>query len=97
MPKGYWIAQMDVTDAEGYEAYRRANALAFSKYGGRFLVRGGASTPAEGTPRSRTVVIEFGSYETALACYHSPEYAEAKALREGRSVGELVIVEGYEG
>ena len=41
LPKGYWIAHVDVTDPEGYKAYIAANAAAFAKFGGRFLVRGG--------------------------------------------------------
>ena len=51
----------------------------------------------EGAARSRTVVIEFKDYDTALACYRSPEYAEAIRLRAPASVGDLVIVEGYDG
>ena len=39
MAKGYWIAHLDVTDPEGYKEYQAANAVAFRKYGGRFLVR----------------------------------------------------------
>lgn len=97
MAKGYWIAQMDVTDPEGYDAYRKAVALPLSKYGGRFLVRGGALNVVEGDLPKRAVVIEFGDYETALACYNSPEYQAAKALRESASVGMLSIVEGYDG
>jgi uncharacterized protein (DUF1330 family) len=86
MPKGYWIARVDVSDPAGYQEYVAANAAAFSKYGARFVVRGGRSEAPEGTPRSRNVVLEFKDYDTALACYHSPEYTAARALREGRSV-----------
>ncbi len=97
MTKGYWVAFADVHDPEGYKAYIAANAVAFAKYGARFLVRGGAYEAPEGTPKPRTVVIEFPSYEAALACYRSPEYAEAIALRKGKSVMDLVIVQGYAG
>ena len=97
MPKGYWIARLDVTDPEGYKAYVAANAAAFSKYGAKFLVRGGRSEAPEGTPRGRNVVLEFADYDTAVACYHSPEYKAAKALRDGKSTGELLIIEGYDG
>jgi uncharacterized protein (DUF1330 family) len=96
MPKGYWIAHVDVADPDGYKAYVAANAAAFSKYGARFLVRGGRSEVPEGTARARTVVLEFKDYETAVACYHSPEYAAAKALRIGHAVADLQIIEGYE-
>ena len=61
------------------------------------LTRGGASEAVEGSFRSRVVVIEFKDYATALACYHSPEYAKAKALRTAHSVADVVVVEGYDG
>ncbi|PIE15632.1 MAG: hypothetical protein CSA68_06330 [Rhodobacterales bacterium] len=96
MAKAYWIGQISVQDAAGYEAYRQANAAAFDKYGAKFLVRGGAQTVAEGQANPRSVVIEFADLQTALACYHSPEYQAAKALRDPVSHGNLVIVEGYE-
>ena len=97
MAKGYWVAFADVSDPEGYKAYIAENAKAFRKYGGRFLTRGGKSESPEGQPRSRAVVIEFASYADAIACYRSPEYAKAMALRAGKSVMDLSIVEGYGG
>ena len=95
--KAYWIARVDVTDPEGYKLYVAANAVAFRKFGAKFLARGGRSEAVEGTSRARNVVIEFKDYDTALACYHSPEYAEAIALRQGKSVADVLIVEGYSG
>jgi uncharacterized protein (DUF1330 family) len=97
MAKGYWVAFADVNDPEGYKAYVAENAKAFKKYGGRFLTRGGAYEAPEGKPRSRTVVIEFPTYEAAAQCYRSPEYAKAMELRQGKSVMDLSIVQGYDG
>lgn len=97
MPKGYWVAHVDVRDPQAYEAYRQANAVAFAKYGARFIVRGGAQQVREGTAKGRTVVIEFDSLATAQACYDSPEYQAAKALRDPVSSGDMVIVEGWDG
>lgn len=97
MARGYWVAFADVNDPDGYKAYIDENAKAFRKFGGRFLARGGRYEAAEGKPRSRTVVIEFPSYAAAVECYHSPEYAKAMALRQGKSVMDLSIVEGYDG
>ncbi len=97
MPKAYWIAQVDVTVPEGYKAYIAENARAFRKYGARFLVRGGTAEVPEGHVRQRNVVIEFPSLQAAHDCYHSPEYAVAMALRQGKSVMDLAIVEGYDG
>ncbi len=97
MAKGYWIAHVDVADAEAYKAYQSANAVAFAKYGARFLVRAARSELKEGALRSRHVVIEFPDYATAVACYDSNEYRRALALRQPVSQGDVVIVEGYDG
>lgn len=97
MAKGYWVAHGLVHDPVAYEAYRQANAEAFTKYGARFLVRGGQSQLTEGAAKPRCVVIEFDSYQTALACHASPEYQRAKALRDPVSEVDLVIVEGWDG
>ncbi|WP_346842175.1 DUF1330 domain-containing protein [Metapseudomonas otitidis] len=93
--KAYWIAHVDVGDADQYSQYTQRAPAAFARYGARFLARGGRSEALEGrdTPQ-RSVVIEFDSYEQALACYHSPEYQEARRHREGVARAEVIIVEG---
>ena len=95
--KGYWVAQVDVTDPEQYKAYVAANGAAFRKFGARFLTRGGASETVEGKVRARVVVLEFKDYATALECYRSPQYQAAKALRDKASLGDVVVIEGYDG
>ena len=95
--KGYWVVHVDVSDPEGYKAYMAANAEPFRKYGAKFLVRGGAFEAVEGKTRSRNVVLEFKDYATALACYRSPEYAKAIALRQGNAVADIIVIEGYDG
>jgi uncharacterized protein (DUF1330 family) len=97
MPKGYWIGRVDVADTEKYKAYVQANAVAFKKFGAKFLVRGGRFENPEGTSRSRNVVIEFPTYQAALDCWKSPEYQEALKLRVPVSTIDLVIIEGYDG
>lgn len=97
MPKGYWIARVDVHDAETYKAYVAANAEAFAAYGARFLVRAGRFENPEGSSRSRNVVLEFPSYQAALDCWRSPAYQAAIALRKPVSEVDLVIIEGYDG
>jgi uncharacterized protein (DUF1330 family) len=97
MAKGYWIGRVDVTDAEAYKRYVTANAKAFAKYGARFLVRGGTFEAVEGKARSRNVVIEFPSYDAAIDCYRSPEYAEALAIRLDAGIADILVIEGYDG
>ena len=96
MPKAYWIARVDVRDAEGYKDYVAAAKLAFDRFGAKFLARGGASDVVEGPGRARNVVIEFASLKTAQDCYHSPEYQRAAAIRQKYADGEIVLVEGVD-
>jgi len=97
MTKGYWIVRVDIANLEAFKAYVAANAAPLSKYGARFLVRGGRHEIAEGTSRSRNTVVEFPSYQAALDCWKSPEYQQAIKLRQHVSTMDLVIIEGCEG
>jgi uncharacterized protein (DUF1330 family) len=96
MPKGYWIARVDIRDAARYPDYVAAAKPAFEKYGAKFLARGGAYHKLEGEVRARNVVIEFPSLQAAHDCYHSPEYQIAAAIRQQVADAEMVIVEGVE-
>ena len=71
MAKGYWIAHVEVTDPDGYKKYVAANAVAFAKFGARFLVRGGQHVIARAEAKTRQVVIQFPDYTAALACLDS--------------------------
>jgi len=95
--KGYWIGHVDVDDPEGYKLYMVANQAPFGEFGARYLVRGGACEVPEGAARARTVVLEFPSFEAALACYRSPGYQAAKKLRDGKGTADIAVVEGYDG
>lgn len=97
MPKGYWIARVDVKNEEAYKPYTVANGPIFKKFGGHFVVRGGPCEVLEGTARARNVVIEFPDYATALACYRSPEYQENMKIRQANAVTDLIVIEGYDG
>lgn len=95
--KGYWIVHITVTDAARYPEYVAADSPVIAVHGGTFLVRAGRYEAPEGSARERHVVIEFPSYEAALACYHSPAYQAAAKLRQAYAQSELVIVEGFSG
>jgi uncharacterized protein (DUF1330 family) len=92
---GYLVAEVDITDAEAYEVYKRIVPESVAAHGGRFLVRGGAVVPKEGgwDPK-RLVVIEFASLAAAQKFYDSPEYARALAIRLKATNSRLVLVEG---
>ena len=88
---------LDVTDPEAYKAYPPALLAHLAKFGTRFVVRGGSREVPEGMVRGRTAVVEFPSFDAAMACYRSPDYVPVKKLRQGSADIDLVIVEGYDG
>ena len=92
---GYVIADVDVTDPELFAEYRKLVSATVEQYGGKYLARGGESVVVEGdwTP-SRTVVIEFESFEQAKAWYHSDEYAPALKMRLESANSSVLIVDG---
>ncbi|MFN7101175.1 MAG: DUF1330 domain-containing protein [Pseudorhizobium sp.] len=94
MPKGYWIARVDVRDAERYKDYVATAKPAFERFGANFLARGGHFTELEGQARTRNVVIEFPSLQAAVDCYNSPEYQAAAKIRQEVADAEMVVVEG---
>jgi uncharacterized protein (DUF1330 family) len=96
MPKGYWIARVDVKDPERYKDYVATAKPAFEAHGAKFLARGGAYHAMEGKARGRNVVIEFESVERAKACYNSEQYQKAAAIRQSCADAEMVIVEGVD-
>ena len=93
--RAYLVADVDVTDPDGYERYKQLSSAAVDLYGGRFLVRGGPVEVLEGEVEPhRLVVIEFDSAEAVHRWYHSPEYAQARGVRQATSTGWFVVVEG---
>ena len=91
----YVVAEVEVTEPAVYEEYRKLVPATIAKYGGRFLVRGGAVEVKEGAWQpKRLVVLEFDSMEQARKWYHSPEYAPALALRAKAARSKVLLVEG---
>jgi len=94
MPKAYWIARVSVRDQQRYPEYLSDARPAFEKFDANFIVRGGAYDVMEGTARDRNVVVEFRDHTTAMACYQSPEYQAAKAIRQKYADADFIIIEG---
>lgn len=91
----YVIVDTDVHDPEQYERYKAASPGAIAAAGGRFVARGGELAVLEGDWRpKRLVLLEFPDLEAARRWYDSPEYREARRLREGAAVLQMVAVEG---
>jgi uncharacterized protein (DUF1330 family) len=92
----YWVARAKVNNPDQYKKYTERVPGILQKFGGRILARGGRFRILEGSEKfHRFVVIEFPSFEKAVACYESVEYVEAALHRkkDGASELEIVIVE----
>ncbi|HET9576834.1 MAG TPA: DUF1330 domain-containing protein [Usitatibacter sp.] len=94
----YVLAEIEITNPDGYKEYTSHVPDTIAKYGGRFLVRGGNAEVLEGEwPQHRRVLIEFPSMEQAKRWWDSPEYAKPKALRRANSHGRLILMDGAPG
>jgi uncharacterized protein (DUF1330 family) len=92
---GYVIAEIWVTDAQKFEVYRGQVAATIGQYGGKYLVRGGATETVEGDwEPQRLVILQFESVERAREWYYSPEYGGPMQLRHQAATSNVVFVEG---
>jgi len=91
----YVLAEVNITNPEGYKEYTQVVPATIARYGGKFLARGGAVHPLEGEwPQCRRVLIEFPTVEAARQWWDSPEYEKPKAMRRANSDGRLLLIEG---
>ena len=95
MPSAYILANVDVTDAQQYEQYKKLSSHAMQAHGAEVCVRGGKVDVLEGdwSPQ-RVVLLKFPTAEAARRFYDSPEYAAAKQARQGAAVMRMVLIEG---
>ena len=91
----YVIVEISIHDAAIYERYKLLAPATLAIYGGKYLVRGGDTTVLEGTWNpTRVVILEFASAEAVKRWWSSPEYAEAKALRQSCTHTNMLILDG---
>jgi uncharacterized protein (DUF1330 family) len=92
---GYLIAEIEVHDPALFEEYRKQVPATIARYGGKYLVRGGATDTIEGGwAPARVVVLEFPSLEQARKWYHSPEYEPLLAMRLRAAKSKAILAEG---
>ena len=93
----YAIVEIEVTDPELYELYRQRVPPIVARYGGEYLVRGGAVTVQEGDwEPKRVVVLRFPDRSAAQAFFDGPDYAPVKAIRFQSARSRTIIVDGVD-
>ncbi|MCU0358868.1 MAG: DUF1330 domain-containing protein [Cyclobacteriaceae bacterium] len=94
----YVIVDVTVTDPVLYEQYKKLTPGSIAPYGGKFIVRGGATETLEGDWHpQRIVVLEFPDMENAKTWYNSDAYRAAREIRWNASTGRILLVEGFDG
>jgi uncharacterized protein (DUF1330 family) len=92
---GYIIVDIEVTDAVGYEQYKALAGATVEKYGGQYIVRGGAAETLEGDWKpKRLVILKFESVARAKEWLNSSEYREPRKMRHRTANSNMVVVEG---
>ena len=94
MAKGYWIVHITVTDRRSIRAISKLPNFPLRRLALSFSCAAALSWLQKNAARGRHVVIEFETYERAIACYKSADYQDAMKLRRAYAQSEIVIVEG---
>ncbi|MFI6874619.1 DUF1330 domain-containing protein [Streptomyces sp. NPDC050400] len=95
MAKGYWVsAYRTISDPEKLAAYNELARPAVEAGGGRVLVRGGRTVAHDAGIAERTVLIEFDSFEQAVAAHASEAYQKALLVLSDAVKRDFRIVEG---
>jgi uncharacterized protein (DUF1330 family) len=91
----YIIVEIEITDPVGYEEYKKLAGATVEKYGGKYIVRGGATEVLEGDWQpKRIVVLQFDSIKRAKAWLNSEEYREPRKMRHRTAKTNMIVVEG---
>lgn len=91
----YVVNEIEVTDPAGFQTYAARQGALLQSFGGRFLVRGGATETIAGTPVGQRVVIYvFEGMDKLEAWRKAPEQQELTAIRDRSSRFRSFAVEG---
>jgi uncharacterized protein (DUF1330 family) len=92
----YMIVTASIRDREQFvSGYGAAAAALLPQFGGHYVLRGPGAMTLEGDwPDGASMVIsEWPDKESALNFWNSPEYAEARKLREGLADVQVMLIE----
>ena len=95
-PPAYVIAEIDVTNQDGYvKEYAPLAGKALGDGGAKTLARGGKTVSLEGVPpKSRISINAFESIEKAQAAFSSAAYKEARKIGDKYATFRIFVVEG---
>lgn len=94
--KGYWVVRAsDVVDSEAQAGYGKAWKPIGERYGARIIAGPTPVSSVEGKPISRAFIVEFDSYQQAVACYEDPDYQRARDLGRKASDRDVIILQGH--
>ena len=92
----YLIIEINIKNPEVYSGYVERVFDLVTRHGGRYLARGGKTTPVAGDWHpERVILIEFDTAEQVEKCFASTEYLEIAPVREQSTTSRAIMVEGY--
>jgi uncharacterized protein (DUF1330 family) len=95
MKKGYWVvAYRSVLDESALKEYGKLAIPAIEAGGGKALLRTAEVESRESGMNQRVVVMEFESFEKAVAAYNSAAYQAALQALGSAAERDFRIVEG---
>lgn len=93
----YVVNEIWVTEPERFATYSAQVPPSLLPFGGRYIVRSGASETIEGDAPARIVILEFPDRAAALAWRASTAYQAILPIRDATSTSRVFVVDGYEG
>ena len=96
MKKGYWVvAYRSISDESALKAYGALAVPACQSFGGSFLTMSTSRIEAhEAGLQQRTIIVQFDSYDIALAAHKSDAYQNALQALGSGAERDFRIVEG---
>ncbi|MDJ0927162.1 MAG: DUF1330 domain-containing protein [Gammaproteobacteria bacterium] len=91
----YMIVIGDITDRERFlEGYAQVVPPLVEQFGGRYVLKGAGGQFLENAwcDKPSALISEWPNREAAIAFWNSPEYADAKKLREGAGTFQVLLI-----
>jgi len=93
----YVVNEIWVEDAATFQTYVVQVPATLAPFGGRYVVRSGATEVIDGEPPGRIVILEFPDRAAALAWRSSRAYSAILPIRDASSTSRVYVADGYEG
>jgi uncharacterized protein (DUF1330 family) len=90
----YWMVRSgDIKDEDALKEYQNRFVNIGPRFKAKIIARGQHQKPEE-PDFPRVLIVEFPSYQQALACYEDPEYKEAMVYANKALDRQMTSIDG---